>query len=162
MGIINTIPSFDNLMPLLTNGIGPSSVYVFDRSGNNLKLPGAEKNKCGPEPTFFLQKLDLNTRYERVDDLTLDTLANWLQKMDGSKLKVQQGGADFYVFLTWAMWQGDKIFEKDIKSSIEAAQKNNNAKLQLYLVNLDKQRSWGEANLKKVHFTKTSMNVMYK
>jgi hypothetical protein len=156
---MSTVIPFESLTPVIYNGFTPTSVYVFDKKGNNLKLPGAT-NKCAPEPRFFIEGLDAKKYYNKSNDFPLDSIKKWVRTMDFKNIELMDQ-CDFYVFITWAIWTGHKVFERDIQTCIQSAQKNNKAKIHVTLLNLDMQEQWGKENLEKVSFTKTAMNVRY-
>lgn len=151
---------FSALSSMVRYEISPTSVYVFDKKGNNLKLPGAT-NKCAPEPSLFIQRLSASRQYEQAADaFNLNNIKDWIQVYDRKGWKIDDK-ADYFVFVTWAIWPGKKVFNRDIMSCISAARNNRNAKIDIVLINLDLQSEWGEENLKKVKFTKNSMAILY-
>jgi hypothetical protein len=156
----STILNFSSLTSVIFYGITPSSVYVFDKKSNQLKLPG-ETNKCSAEPAFFIQNLSAFKEYKPVENsFKLKDIQKWLLKPDGTSFIVDND-ADFTVFIFWAVWTGKKIFLRDILSCIDAANNNKDTKIDMVLINMDKQFVWGEKNLKRVKFTKTSMQLLY-
>lgn len=157
-----TVVKFEELASVIINGITPTSVYVFDKKGNNLKLPGSVNNKCAPEPSLFIQRLTPSKEYNTDSTFDLKSINSWICTTDNKDFIVNNNvDPDFYVFITWAVWPGKKIFQRDIMSCISSAKNNKESKIELVLVNLDMQTIWGEDNLKKVEFTRTSMNVRY-
>lgn len=151
---------FSALSSLIFYGITPTSVYVFDKNGNNLKLPGAT-NKCSPDPAQFIQRLSRLQEYKLTDGtFNLKDLKNWILFYGDGHLKPDDS-VDYFVFVTWAIWSGKKVFSRDVMSCISAAKNNKSAKMDIILINLDMQSEWDAENLKKVRFTKTSMSVLY-
>ena len=155
------ILKFDALPSAIANGMIPTQVYVFDKAGNGLKLPGAT-NKCAPDPSIFIQNLDPFKQYKMDTSLDLRSMIDFLNTTHNEPFHADSDGSDFYVFVTWAVWPGKKVFKRDIMSCISAVRKNKNSRICLLLVNVDMQSAWGEDNLKRVEFTTTSMRVNLK
>jgi hypothetical protein len=111
---------------------------------------------------FFIQGLTAATRYNTDSSFDLRSLSGWICTTDKNDfILTNNPGPDFYVFITWAVWPGNKVFRRDVMSCISAVKKNKVSKIELVLVNLDMQSMWGKDNLKKVEFTRTAMNVRY-
>jgi hypothetical protein len=158
---VNLIPAFESLSSIILSGMTPTSVYIFDKNENNIKLPGAS-NKCALEPTIFIESLKPSNNYSYVEDHNADSIYNWFHNTQADNPYTgKQDDFDFYVFITWAIWPGEKVFRRDIQPCINAAKNSRNAKMKVVLLNLDKQADWGKENLKKVKFTKQSMFVIY-
>jgi hypothetical protein len=158
---INLTPDFNSLSSIIISGMTPTSVYIFDQKKNNIKLPGAS-NKCTLEPTIFIQSLVPANNYSYITDQNRDSIYSWFKNRGkDNSYTDKQDDFDFQIFITWAIWPGEKVFRRDIQQCIDAAKNNKNAKIQLVLLNLDKQADWGKENLKKVRFTKQSMSIIY-
>jgi hypothetical protein len=159
---LNFIPKFQSLYSIILSGISPTTVYVFDKKGREIRLPIAS-NKCGLEPALFIKALRADKEYPIIAGLIVDSLQQWLTTVEQKDAILTDDivNADFYVVVFWAVWAGEKVFQRDIVSTVNAAKENQQAKIKLALVNLDKQASWGEENLKKVSFTKKGMNILY-
>jgi hypothetical protein len=120
---------FDELASVIMNGITPTSVYLFDKKGNNLMLPGSVNNKCAPEPSLFIQGLSPFKQYNADSAFDLKSLKSWICTIEKKDLVLNKSDPDFYVFVTWAVWPGKKIFQRDIMSCISAIKNNTSVKL---------------------------------
>lgn len=157
---INLIPKFEYLHSIILSGISPTTVYVFDKNGEEIQLPGAS-NKCAPEPSLFIKDLRSDKQYLISNSLFLDSLHQWVYTEEGKDVDLKEINVDFYIVIFWAVWPGEKVFQRDIMGTINAFKDNTNAKIKLILINLDKQDIWGKENLSKVRFTKKEMNVSF-
>ena len=80
------ILKFDALPSAIANGMIPTQVYVFDKAGNGLKLPGAT-NKCAPDPSIFIQNLDPSKQYKKDSSLDLMSMVDLLNTTHNIPLK---------------------------------------------------------------------------
>lgn len=154
----SAVLNFSSLMDVIIANVTPTSVYVFNKKGEFIQLPGAT-NKCAPEPSFFLR--DLGTagkEYKPVNNgIDLEKFKRWI--IPYKQPLFSDIDVEYTVFITWAIWPGRKVFQRDVQSCISSVRENKKSRIELILVNLDMQQDWGEENLKKVEFTRTSINL---
>jgi hypothetical protein len=154
----NLTPTFEGWLPMMMQGqIFPTSVAIYDRLGRRVIIPEPESSNCGPDEAAFILNLHPAQTY-RVDSLlTLQQLAKWVHNTDSTLLPQQDPFTDFTVFVTWTKWMGKRMFRDETLAAFNAARSNTNAKIRVYLINMDKQHHWGEDNLKRVKYTRTTM-----
>lgn len=150
---------FDSLISVISNGVSPTTVFLFDSQGRRVKLPGAT-NRCAPEPVEFIGHLDRSHSYPfDPSGISLNQVTMWSRWLSGENKS--EKSYDFTVILFWSIWSGQKVFKRDILSCYRNAVENKQVLIRVILINTDLQAEWGAENLSKVRFTKWGMELFY-
>jgi hypothetical protein len=118
-----------NLTPIDSLSSFPSDYIIHEYQVN------AEKKK---DTVHY----DLNTIYKNLRDTNGDSISSEFINSN-----------DYVVVLPFAIYQGNTIQVKDVKKYIKAILKNQRSKIQIVLLNFDKQEWWGEEWNKRIELT---------
>lgn len=137
-GLVIKAASYEKL-----NGGGLPEVYIFDRTGKQLSYINPEKPGCNAPAAEFLSNLDPHLQYPVSSEFMLDSFALMLNEPDcGKSFVLQKDSSDYYIFMTWAIWTGRKIYDEETQVWIKHLSSNQKGRFRIYLINLDLQECW--------------------
>jgi len=128
-------------------------VYVFSKDGRYIPYKDSLKPNCSGPAELFLSYLDPTTSYFYSDEFSLTTFYSKLNTptcMPATIVENEQ--ADFYIFTTFAKWQGKHFLKKKTLLWLDSLQQNKNIVYELILVNTDLQNCWNTSQ--KARFEK--------
>lgn len=128
-------------------------VFVFSKDGKYIPYKDSLKPNCSGPAELFLSYLDPATSYYYSDELTLSSVYSKLNTLDCFPAKaVENAQVDFYIFTTFAKWQGKHFLKKKTLLWLDTLQQNKKITYELILVNTDLQDCWSDSQ--KAQFEK--------
>lgn len=114
---------------------------IFDANGRYLEYKATDTS-CNAGLFGFISQLKADSHYLTSNNRTLNKEMDRFRRLDGLALTENYfKPADFYVFLTWAIWIG-RLNKDHVKEWEQLVKKNPKAKIQLVLVNIDLRKEW--------------------
>lgn len=114
---------------------------IFDAEGRYIEYKKTDTS-CNAGLFTFISDLKTDSNYNTSSTRSLKKELNRYKRLDRLPLtETYFKPADFYVFLTWAKWIG-RLNKDHVKEWEELIKKNQKAKIQLILVNIDLMEDW--------------------
>lgn len=114
---------------------------IFDARGRYIEYKKTDTS-CNAGLFAFISSLKADSNFLMSDKRFLKNELNRFRRLDKQPLTESYfKPVDYYVFLTWAKWIG-RLNKDHVKEWEQLIKKNQKAKIQLILVNIDLMEDW--------------------
>jgi hypothetical protein len=113
---------------------GAPALHIFNKQGGLIKYK-EDSQDCRAGADDFLTMLDPSVVYETNQSKDQKLIWKYLEDKGPSYI---DHNADFYVYITWSKWLGKGITEENAGAWVSAIKKNDKARIQVILINIDR------------------------
>ena len=118
-------------------------VFVFDNSGRYIPYKDSLKPNCNGPAELFLTELNTEKQYNYSDKYSLKSFIDYFEGQECQPLIFEHNSKiDFYIFMTYTVFSGKKIFKEKSKIWLDSLQNNKNIHYKLIMLNEDWKECW--------------------
>ena len=118
-------------------------VFVFDHSGKYIPYRDSLKPNCNGPAELFLSELSTQKKYSYSDKYSLMSFLDYFEDPECQPLIFDNASeVDFYVFMTYTVFSGKRIFKEKSQIWLDSLQNNRNIRYKLIMVNEDWKECW--------------------
>ena len=124
----------DSALVLGMKYFGAPALHIFTKDGRLVKYK-EDTQDCRAGADDFLYMLSPANFYETSQNKDQKSIWKYLEDKGPNYI---DPNVDFYVYITWSKWLGKGITEANAGSWVNSIKRNDKAKIQVILINLDR------------------------